>query len=118
MKKIPIKYKLFLLFSFSFIGMLLLAERTFALSKENINNATTIFENARNTQHLQENYIEPTNVLREMSLALVMSPNEDYRKTIETDILKQRERLEEYFLKLDNQTYTYWKTYATSVEKT
>jgi len=118
MKKIPIKYKLFLLFSFSFIGMLLLAERTFALSKENINNATTIFENARNTQHLQENYIEPTNVLREMSLSLVMSPNEDYRKTIEADILKQRERLEEYFLKLDNQTYAYWKTYATSVEKT
>jgi len=118
MKKIPIKYKLLLLFSFSFIGMLILAERSFKLSQENISNATTIFENARSTQHLQENYIEPTNVLREMSLSLVMSPNEDYRKTIEVDILKQRKRLEEYFLKLDKQTYDFWKTYAQSVEKT
>ena len=118
MKKIPIKYKLFLLFSFSFIGMLILAERTFVLSQENISNATTIFENARSTQHLQENYIEPTNALREMSLSLVMSPNEDYRKSIEVDIRKQRERLEEYYLKLDKQTYDFWKTYATSVEKT
>lgn len=118
MKKIPIKYKLLLLFSFSFIGMLILAERSFKLSQENISNATTIFENARSTQHLQENYIEPTNALREMSLSLVMSPNEDYRKSIEVDILKQRGRLEEYYLKLDKQTYDFWKTYATSVEKT
>lgn len=118
MKKIPIKYKLLLLFSFSFIGMLILAERSFKLSQENISNATTIFENARSTQHLQENYIEPTNALREMSLSLVMSPNEDYRKSIEEDILKQRQRLEEYYLKLDKQTYDFWKSYATSVEKT
>ena len=86
MKKIQIKYKLFLLFSFSFIGMLILAERSFKLSQENISNATTIFENSLNTRHLQENYIEPTNMLREMSLSLVMSPNDDYRKTIEVDI--------------------------------
>ena len=118
MKKIPIKYKLLLLFSFSFIGMLILSERTFALSKENISNATMIFENSRSTQHLQENYIEPTNVLREMSLSLVMSPNEDYRKNIEIDIVKQRKRLEENFSKLDAQTYASWKAYANSVEKT
>ncbi|NCB55226.1 MAG: sensor histidine kinase, partial [Epsilonproteobacteria bacterium] len=90
MKKIPIKYKLLLLFSFSFIGMLILAERAFSLSKENIRNATTIFENSQSTQHLQENYIEPTNALREMSLSLVMSPNEDYRKNIEADIIDRR----------------------------
>jgi|GEM_PF-4306949 len=57
MKNIPIKYKLLFLFSFSFIGMLILAERSFALSKENIRNAAMIFDNAKSTQHLQENYI-------------------------------------------------------------
>ena len=118
MKKIQIKYKLLLLFSFSFIGMLILAERSFKLSQENISNATTIFENSQSTQHLQENYIEPINALREMSLSLVMSPNEDYRKTIEVDIMKQRENLEENFLKLDSKTYDFWKAYANSVEKT
>ena len=118
MKKIPIKYKLFLLFSISFIGMLILAERSFTLSQENISNATTIFENSRSTQHLQENYIEPTNALREMSLSLVMSPNEDYRKSIQEDIMKQKERLEENFQQLDAQTYAFWKMYANSVEKT
>ncbi|ATB68579.1 putative two-component sensor histidine kinase [Sulfurospirillum diekertiae] len=118
MKKIQIKYKLFLLFSVSFIGMLILAERSFKLSQENISNATTIFENSQSTQHLQENYIEPINALREMSLSLVMSPNEDYRKTIEVDIMKQKERLEENFLKLDSKTYDFWKAYASSVEKT
>lgn len=118
MKKIPIKYKLFLLFSISFIGMLILAERSFTLSQENISNATTIFENSRSTQHLQENYIEPTNALREMSLSLVMSPNEDYRKSIQVDIMKQKERLEQNFQQLDTQTYAFWKMYASSVEKT
>ncbi len=112
MKKIPIKYKLLLLFSFSFIGMLILAERAFSLSKENIRNATTIFENSQSTQHLQENYIEPTNALREMSLSLVMSPNEDYRKNIEADIIDRRARLEENFAKLDPQTYSAWKAYS------
>ena len=118
MKKIQIKYKLFLLFSVSFIGMFILAERSFKLSQENISNATTIFENSQSTQHLQENYIEPINALREMSLSLVMSPNEDYRKTIEVDIMKQRENLEADFLKLDSKTYDFWKAYASSVEKT
>ena len=118
MKKIPIKYKLLLLFSFSFIGMLILAERAFSLSKENIRNATTIFENSQSTQHLQENYIEPTNALREMSLSLVMSPNEDYRKNIEADIIDRRARLEENFAKLDPQTYSAWKAYSNSVQKT
>jgi len=118
MKKIQIKYKLFLLFSVSFIGMLILAERSFKLSQENISNATTIFENSQSTQHLQENYIEPINALREMSLSLVMSPNEDYRKTIEADIMKQRENLEANFLKLDSKTYDFWEAYASSVEKT
>lgn len=118
MKKIQIKYKLFLLFSFSFIGMLILAERSFKLSQENISNATTIFENSLNTRHLQENYIEPTNMLREMSLSLVMSPNDDYRKTIEVDIAGQMQILEEHFSKLDQKTYDVWTQYAKAVEKT
>ena len=118
MKKIQIKYKLFLLFSFSFIGMLILAERSFKLSQENISNATTIFENSLNTRHLQENYIEPTNMLREMSLSLVMSPNDDYRKTIEVDIAGQMQILEEHFSKLDQKTYDVWMQYAKAVEKT
>ena len=118
MKKIQIKYKLFLLFSFSFIGMLILSERSIALSQENISNATTIFENSLNTRHLQENYIEPTNILREMSLSLVMSPNDDYRKSIEVNIAAQITILEEYFNKLDPQTYAVWKEYVSAVEKT
>lgn len=118
MKKIQIKYKLFLLFSFSFIGMLILAERSFTLSRENISNATTIFENSRNTQHLQENYIEPINALREMSLSMVMSPNDDYRKKIEDNLESQMVTLEIYFKSLDSITYEAWKHYCEAVKKT
>lgn len=118
MKKIKIKYKLFLLFSFSFIGMFILAERTFKLSQENILNATTIFQNSRNAQHLQENYIEPINALREMSLSLVMSPNDDYRKKIELNLENQVTTLEGYFKSLDSITYEAWLSYCISVKKT
>ena len=118
MKKIKIKYKLFLLFSFSFIGMLVLAERSFKLSQENIYNATTIFENAQSTQNVQENYIEPLNVLREMSLSLVMSPNDDYRKSIEVDLGAQIKLLEEHFSTLDKTTNGIWQSYVESVNKT
>lgn len=118
MKKIQIKYKLFLLFSFSFIGMLILAERSFKLSQENIHNATTIFENSQSTQSLQENYIEPLNVLREMSLSLVMSPNDDYRKSIEVDLEAQIKLLEEHFGTLDQTTYGIWHSYVEAVNKT
>lgn len=118
MKKIPIKYKLLLLFSFSFIGMFILAERSFKLSQENIFNATTIFQNSRNTQLLQENYIEPINALREMSLSMVMSPNDDYRKKIEANLQMQIDDLETYFKTLDNTTYEAWKRYCEAVKKT
>ena len=110
--KIQIKYKLFLLFSFSFIGMFILAERSFKLSQENILNATTIFENSRNTQHLQENYIEPINALREMSLSMVMSPNDDYRKKIEANLISQLETLEGYFKSLDSRP---WKSETNTI---
>ena len=118
MKKIKIKYKLFLLFSFSFIGMLILAERSFKLSQENIHNAATIFENAQITQNMQENYIEPLNVLREMSLSLVMSPNDDYRKSIKVDFDAQMKLLEEQFRTLDATTYDIWEHYVKTVTKT
>ena len=118
MKKIKIKYKLFLLFSFSFIGMLILSERSFTLSEENIHNAMTIFENSQSTQRLQENYIEPVNVLREMSLSLVMSPNEDSRKSIEADMEKQLSLLDANFKPLDATTNAHWQAYKASVQKT
>jgi signal transduction histidine kinase len=118
MKKIRIKYKLFLLFSFSFIGMLILAERSFKLSQENINNATTIFDNAQSIQKVQENFIEPMNVLREMSLSLVMSPNNDYRKSIAVDLEEQIKLLEKHFSTLDKKTYSIWQNYVGAVTKT
>ncbi|MDD3343440.1 MAG: ATP-binding protein [Sulfurospirillaceae bacterium] len=118
MKKIRIKYKLFLLFSFSFIGMLVLAERSFKLSQENIHNATTIFENSQSTQNVQENYIEPLNVLREMSLSLVMSPNDDYRRSIAADLEAQIKLLQEHFNLLDETTYAIWLGYVETVNKT
>ena len=118
MKKIKIKYKLFLLFSFSFIGMLILAERSFELSQENIYNATTIFKNAQSTQNVQENYIEPLNVLREMSLSLVMSPNDNYRKSIKVDLDAQQKLLEEHFSLLDEKTYDTWLKYVDALSKT
>lgn len=118
MKKIKIKYKLFLLFSFSFIGMLILAERSFKLSKENIYNAKTIYENSLSTQSLQETYIEPINSLREMSLSLVMSPNEDYRKTIEIDLSQCIDDLEKNFKQLDVTTYEAWQHYVHAIGKT
>lgn len=98
--------------------MLILAERSFKLSQENIHNATTIFENAQSTQKVQENFIEPINVLREMSLSLVMSPNNDYRKSIEVDLEAQIKLLEEHFSTLDKITYGIWKHYVEAVTKT
>lgn len=118
MKKIKIKYKLFLLFSFSFIGMLILAERSFKLSKENIYNATTIYENSLSTQSLQEMYIEPVTSLREMSLSLVMSPNENYRQKIELDLGQCIDDLEKSFQQRDTTTYEAWKRYVNAVGKT
>ena len=78
MKRFAIRYKLFFLFSLSFVGMLILAERSFAMMQANIDNTTMIYDNFKDTQNIQENYMEPTNALREMSLSLVMSPNGDY----------------------------------------
>lgn len=118
MKKIKIKYKLFLLFSFSFLAMLVLVERSFKLSQENIQNATTIFENSKSTQNVQENYIEPLNILREMSLSLVMSPNDDYRKSIKVDLDMQVKLLQENFSVLDTKTYNTWLTYLEALSET
>ncbi len=78
MKKIKIEYKLFLLFGVAFIGMIFLAHKALSVSEENITSTRTLFENSTTIQSLQEHYIEPLNLLREMSLSLVMSPNESF----------------------------------------
>lgn len=118
MKRFAIRYKLFFLFSLSFVGMLILAERSFAMMQANIDNTTMIYDNFKDTQNIQENYMEPTNALREMSLSLVMSPNGDYRKSIEEQSLRRQAGIEEHFKQLDATTYKIWQNYAKSVEKT
>jgi len=117
-EKIKIRYKLFLLFGFSFIGMLILSERSFKLSQENIQNVTTIYKNSHSTQNIQENYIEPINTLREMVLSLVMSPKGNYRKNIEISMTYKIKELDKNFQKLDKKTYQIWKQYLTVMYKT
>ncbi|MGD9596605.1 MAG: sensor histidine kinase, partial [Wolinella sp.] len=118
MKKIKIEYKLFLLFGVAFIGMIFLAHKALSVSEENITSTRTLFENSTTIQSLQEHYIEPLNLLREMSLSLVMSPNESFRRSIEQELISSIAKLDERFLSLDPESQTAWQEYLRLLNQT
>lgn len=90
------------------ISMMLLAQN---ISKESIKSLKNVFENSKRVEHIEQDFVSPLFHLRELSLSLVMAPNETYRDTIRKNLLTKVAKIDKSFLTLDANMQNIWSNY-------
>jgi len=118
MNRLGIRFKLFILGflgAFMLIGLALLA---LYINKEGIKNLNDVFDDTKQVHTLQSRYIAPLFRLRELSLTLVMAPNENFRSHIQTSISPLITHLDNAFLDATKELNELWLGYKSLLETT
>jgi signal transduction histidine kinase len=118
MNRLGIRFKLFILGflgAFMLVGLALLA---LYINREGLRNLNDVFDDTKQVHTLQSRYIAPLFRLRELSLSLVMAPNENFRAHIQTSIPPLTQRLDEAFAQTDDALHSLWLGYKNLLETT
>ncbi len=82
------------------------------ISKQSLQELQNVFVSAQEVHTIEENFIYPLFSLREISLSLVMAPNENFRQKIRTNLMPLVDVLDKNFLDLNNKELNeIWKNY-------
>lgn len=111
MNNIKISKKFFILGTFAFISLLLLAILTLNINKKSLINLTQVFTDFTKVQKLQSSYIEPLFALREKNLTLVMSPNEDFKQKADKSLMLFLDELDTSFNDMPKNIKEKWLNY-------
>ena len=117
-KYLSMRYKFFVMASLGVLAIVTLSFLAFSITEKGVHNVNKVFEDSKSVQSIQQRYILPLFKLRELSLSLVMAPNEDLRKDISRQIAKSINDMREYFSKLDTNNYENWMNYIALVQTT
>lgn len=118
MKHLKIRSKFLLL---GFIGALAMVGVTMLalnINDTGVRNLNTVFSDSKKVQNLQRNYIAPLFRVRELSLSMVMAPNENFRKHIETSLTPHIKTLDTAFSLLEKPMQLMWHQYKYLVQTT
>lgn len=88
------------------------------MSKLWLKSLNNVFKDSQNVHNIQQDYIAPIFQLRELSLSLVIAPNDDFRKDIIDKLDPLVSNLEKKFSFLDSNTKHNWQKYRKLVQKT
>lgn len=83
----------------------------FSVGNLGIDSIDRVFKDSKNVQSLQQDFIAPIFYLRELSLSLVVAPNEDFRKDIEATIDPLLNTIDTNIQALDKHIINAWKSY-------
>ena len=81
-KYLSMCYKFLVMASLGVLAIATLSFLAFDITEKGVFNVNKVFEDSKRVQTIQQSYILPLFKLRELSLSLVMAPNEDLRKGI------------------------------------
>ena len=112
------RYKFFVMASLGVLAIVTLSFLAFSITEKGVLNVNKVFEDSKRVQNIQQLYILPLFKLRELSLSLVMAPNEDLRSDITTQIAKTIHDMEPSFSKLDATVYKNWSLYIQLISTT
>ena len=118
MNNLKIRQKFLILGLMAFMSLVFLAWLSFKINKDSFNNSNSVVKNFEKAQIIQSLYIEELFTLREVTLSLVISPNEDFKQAFDKKIMPLINILEKRFSdnKLINNNL--WQKYKTLVLKT
>ncbi len=110
-KYLKIRNKFLLMGSLGVIAIVLMSILATNISNDGFKRVSDVFEDSKKVQNIQHDFINPLFRLREITLSLVMSPNDNYRKTIRVDFMPIIKKLDVSFLLLDKEINEIWKNY-------
>ena len=111
MSSLTIRFKLFVLGLVGVLMLVGLALLALSANSKSLKNLNDVFSDSKQVYTLQSRFIAPLFKLRELSLSLVMAPNENFRKHIDSNIPNLTNELNEAFLTMDEELKTLWMGY-------
>jgi len=118
MNNLKIRQKFLILGFIAFISLAFLAWLSLKINKDSFENSNNAVMNFKETQEIQTFYIEELLTLRELTLSLVISPNEDFKKKFDKEIIPLINSLDEKFSNDELIDKKFWKEYKSLVLKT
>ncbi len=111
-KYLSMRYKFLVMASLGVLAIATLSFLAFDITEIVVFNVNKVFEDSKMVQTIQQSYILPLFKLRELSLSLVMAPNEDLRKGILEQLTHTLAQMEPSFSLLDEAIYKRWLNYV------
>jgi len=118
MNNLKIRQKFFILGFFAFLSLVFLAILFLKINKESFENSNDVVTNFKETQNIQTLYLEKLFMLREITLSLVISPNDDFKKKFNEKIFPIIITLDKNFTNSSNDIKTSWDEYKRLLLKT
>lgn len=117
-KYLSMRYKFLVMASLGVLAIVTLSFLAFSITESGVVNVNKMFEDSKRVQNIQQRFILPLFKLRELSLSLVMAPNEDLRKDIAVRISNAIHEMEPSYATLDKTIYQSWTHYVTLLSAT
>ncbi|WP_419768963.1 ATP-binding protein [Arcobacter sp.] len=118
MNNLKIRQKFIILGLIALISLVLLALLSLKINKDSFTNSNNVVINFKDTQEIQTFYIEELFLLREVTLSLVISPNDDFKKKFDEKISPILIRLDKKFSNEIPDNKKAWENYKKLVLKT
>lgn len=111
MPHLRIRTKFILMGAIGFFTLTSIVILAYNMGKLGIDSIDRVFKDSKNVQSLQQDFIAPIFYLRELSLSLVVAPNEDFRKEIETTLDPLLFTIDENIKTLSEPIQEAWQNY-------
>ena len=118
MKNLKIRQKFLILSLTVYISMLFLGWLSLKINQDSYSNLNEVVKEFKETQIIQTTYIEDLFILREITLSLVISTNEDFKKSVDKKIFSIIEKLDKELLDDSVISKEIWEDYKKVVFKT
>ncbi len=107
-----IRKKFFLIALIGLISIFFMVFLASGVSKDSLKKIQNVFLSSQEVHKIEEDFIYPLFSLREVSLSLVMAPNENFRENIRQNLSPLIEILDKNFLSLNNaELEKIWQNY-------
>jgi signal transduction histidine kinase len=97
--------------SLGVIAIVLMSILALNISQDGFKRVKDVFEDSKKVQNIQRDFIAPLFRVREITLSLVMAPNDDYREEIRVDLLPLIKELDISFKSINKDINNIWENY-------
>lgn len=114
--KLSLRQKFLIIGIVIYLCMFVLSYLSLSINHKSLKSLNSVVESFKKTHFVQYSFVEDLFFIREMSLSLVVSPNDDYKQEVDKKLLPLIEKLDKKFIK--NPLFAQWFEYKKLLLKT